>query len=260
MTTSEQPSLPPESSQTPAPSVHPAQIPFRWVLPAKKPWATYILLGFTVLVFLGQFITKSLIGIDVLASLGAKVNDAIIQGQYWRLITPVFLHASILHLAFNMYALYVLGPGLELHYGHERFLFLYFIGGLAGVVASFLFNKDASLGASTVIFGLLGAQGVFVYQNQKLYRNARSMLKNLLFILAVNLAMGFSGMIDNWGHVGGLLGGLVYSWLAGPIWQAHRSETGIDVMDKRSPKSARMIGIGLLLYFILMGVIGIVKR
>jgi rhomboid protease GluP len=249
----------PPQEQAPASQARPIQIPFRWVLPAKKPWATYALIGITLAVYVAQLISQNITGVDLVAALGMKINDAIANGQYWRFITPVFLHGSIIHIAFNMYALYALGPGLELHYGHERFLILYFVGGLAGVVFSFLFSKSASLGASTAIFGLLGAQGVFIYQNRKLYRNARSMLMNLLMFLAINLVMGFSGIFDNWGHLGGLLGGLAYSWLAGPLWEAQRSADGIDVLDKRSPRNARIIGIGLLLYFILMGVIGIVR-
>lgn len=260
-----------ESSQTPispeppidpaqVPQPRPAQVPFRWELPAKKPWVTYALIGFTLVVFIGQLLSEAISGIDILAALGAKVNDAIVNGEYWRFITPVFLHGSVLHIAFNMYALYVLGPGLELHYGHERFVFLYFIGGLAGVVCSFLFTKNASLGASTAIFGLLGAQGVFIYQNQKLYRNARSRLTNLLMILAINLAMGFTGLVDNWGHLGGLMGGLAYAWLAGPLWFIQRDGDGIEVLDKRKPRNVRIIGIGLFIYFILMGVIGIIKK
>jgi rhomboid protease GluP len=109
------------------------------------------------------------LGFDVPAALGMKVNELIIHGQIWRLITPVLLHGSILHLGFNMYALYILGPGLERFYGHWRFLTLYLLAGFAGNVMSFIFSPNPSLGASTAIFGLLGAQGVFLYHNRGIY-------------------------------------------------------------------------------------------
>lgn len=97
------------------------------------PWVSYTLLGLTTLVFLLQLATQSMLGYDLPAAVGAKVNELIVAGQYWRLLTPVFLHANFMHFGFNMYALFVLGPGLERLYGHERFIYLYFLGALAGI-------------------------------------------------------------------------------------------------------------------------------
>ncbi len=97
-------------------------------------------------VYLGQCLGQFILGVDVLANLGAKINQAIIAGQLWRLITPIFLHASpsniqvsLLHIGFNMYALFILGPSLERYYGRSRFLLLYFVSGVAGNVVSFYF-------------------------------------------------------------------------------------------------------------------------
>ena len=85
--------------------------------------------------------------------LGAKVNELILAGQVWRLITPILLHASILHIGFNMYALFVIGPQLERFYGHGRFLLLYLIAGFTGNVLSFVLSPNPSLGASTSVLG-----------------------------------------------------------------------------------------------------------
>ena len=108
-----------------------------------------------------------------------------------------------------MYALYAIGPGLERYYGRSRYLLLYILAGFAGNVASFLISPQTSLGASTAIFGLLGAEGVFLYQNRQLFGPAaKRSLTNVIMIAAVNLMIGLSPGIDNWGHVGGLIGGI----------------------------------------------------
>ena len=89
------------------------------------PVVTYTILVITVLLYLVQIGTSTVIGVDLPAELGLKINKAILQGQLWRLITPVLLHGSIIHIGFNMYALHLFGPGLERHFGRVRFLALY---------------------------------------------------------------------------------------------------------------------------------------
>lgn len=209
-------------SETPPPPV-PSQPPQeRWVtvsLPVRRPWVTYTLIALGALLFLAQWLSEYLLHFDLPAALGMKVNELILQGQWWRLITPAFLHGSLMHLAFNLYALYSLGPALESHYGHGRLALLYFLGALGGNVFSFLFTRNPSLGSSTAIFGLLGAFGVFLYQNRRLFgAGARQALGNVLLIALANLIIGLSPRIDNWGHLGGLLAGGAFAWFAGPLY------------------------------------------
>jgi rhomboid protease GluP len=109
-------------------------------------------------------IPNTLFGYDYLMLLGAKINEFILQGEVWRLITPILLHSSVLHIAFNMYALYTVGPSMERIYGTRSFIILYLIGGLWGNTLSFLLSRNPSLGASTAIFGLIAAQGVYIYK------------------------------------------------------------------------------------------------
>jgi len=125
--------------------------------------------------YLLQLVSVSLYGyandaaqMDWLELYGSKINELIRAGQVWRLLTPVLLHASIPHILFNMYALLVIGVGLERYFGHGRYLLLYVLGGFTGNVLSFLLSSGYSVGASTAIFGLIGAEGVFLYQNRKL--------------------------------------------------------------------------------------------
>ena len=191
-------------------------------------------MGVTTLVFIAQYLTEYLLGYDLVSLLGMKINDAIAAGQYWRLITPMFLHGSIFHIGFNMYALYLFGRGLERYYGHARFLALYILGGFGGNVLSMMFTDAPSLGASTAIFGLLGAQGVFIYQNQALFgRMTWKALQNVAYIAVINLIIGLSPGIDNWGHIGGLIAGLVFSWLGGPILASDGGFPIAHLVDQR---------------------------
>lgn len=218
--------------------------------PATTPAFTYILMGITILVFLLQMGSEFIAGVDYPALLGMKVNELIIQGQLWRLITPVFLHGSFLHIAFNMYALFIFGPGLERHFGHGRFLTLYLLSGFAGNVFSFLFSPAPSLGASTAIFGLLGAQGVFFYKNREVYgRIGQRALFNIIAVAAVNLMIGLSPGIDNWGHIGGLVGGTVFTWFGGPIMQMEGIYPALSLVDKRDTGEVVLAGAGDIVLF-----------
>ncbi len=227
-------------------------------MPSGQPYATYVLLGVTVLVYLLQMASEYLVGDDLPALFGMKINQAILAGQYWRLITPMFLHGSILHIVFNMYALYAFGPTLERYFGRFRFLGLYFLSGFAGNIASFVFSPAASLGSSTAIFGLLAAEGIFLYQNRKLFRGvAQRALGQVVTIAAVNLLIGLSPGIDNWGHVGGLLGGALFTWLAGPLLAVEGLYPDLSLADRREPAAIwqAAAGVGLLLILLAAGAI-----
>lgn len=231
-------------------------------LPGSAPVVVYILLGLNILVFLLQSASQFLLnGLDIPAALGMKVNELIQQGQLWRFFTPMFLHGSILHLAFNMYALYIFGPGLERHYGRGRFLALYFLAGFAGNVMSFLFSPARSLGSSTAIFGLLGAEAVFLYHNRSLFGNsAQRALGNIITIAVINLIIGLSPGIDNWGHIGGLLGGSLFAWYAGPRLQVEGVYPRLNMVDERERGDVWRTGLSVGLLFAMLAAVTIYIR
>ncbi len=147
--------------------------------------------------------------VKALCRLGALNGPAIAQdGQYWRLLTPMVLHAGVIHWAFNSYALFIFGPILESMLGRVRFLALYVGSGFAGAGASLAFSHtQLGVGASGAIFGLLGALVAFSYRRRT--AGGRTMLQNLLIVLALNLFIGArSANIDNFAHGGGFLAGL----------------------------------------------------
>lgn len=222
-------------------------------LPSTSPRVTYVLLGLTILVYLLQSASNLIFGYDLPLMLGAKEGDLIRQGQLWRLITPILLHGSLLHIGFNMYALFSFGTGLERRFGHVRFLVLYLLAGFTGNVLSFLFSSGISVGSSTSIFGLIAAEGVFLYQNRKLFgEEAKRAIGNVVTVAAINLVLGFSsgGLIDNWGHIGGLLGGLAFTWFSGPIWQVEGSYPLLRLVDRRTRND---LVLGAVIVLVLFG-------
>ncbi len=225
-------------------------------MPGGAPYVTYTLLIITTLVFVLQMVSKQIYGVDVLALLGMKSNQAIEAGEWWRLVTPMFLHGGIFHIGFNMYALYVLGPGLERFYGKLSFLLLYLVAGIAGNVFSFVFSTYNSLGASTAIFGLLAAQGVFLYQHRELFgKSAQRSLLNVIFIAVINFIIGLSPGIDNWGHLGGFVGGGLYSWFAGPKLRIVGSPPNLKLKNMRPILTSVLVAVIDLMLFIALALI-----
>jgi rhomboid protease GluP len=155
---------------------------------------------------------------DFLAIIGMKINAAIAAGEYYRLFTVMFLHAGVIHIGFNAYALYSLGPEAERIYGTVRFLALYFIAGLAGSVTSYAFNPANGVGASGAIFGLIGGLAAFYYVARGVLGEvSRQQLGSLITVIMINLFIGFSSpVIDNTAHIGGLIGGALVGWLLAP--------------------------------------------
>ena len=166
-------------------------------------------------------------------------------GEYWRLFTANFLHIGLMHIAFNLYALYIVGTEVEMFYGPWRFLVIYLLSGLSGAIASYAFTYGLSAGASTAVFGLIGTLFAFFTRNRAVFGEmSRTRLTNLIVVIAINVFYGLSvGTIDNWGHVGGFIGGVhprlavvpVLSDRSAARWAAprRRSQFAAPGMDRR---------------------------
>ena len=247
------------SEQPETPTNEAPREPVTVKMPGRKPIVTYTLVGITSLIFVIQYLTQNTFGYDLLFVLGGKINDAIIAGQVWRLITPVLLHGSFLHLVMNMYALYIIGRRLERFYGGGKFLLLYLLSAYAGNVLSFVLTPNASLGASTAIFGLFAAEGIFILQNRKLFGPARSrqMITNLVMILAINLIYGFmpNSSVDIMGHIGGLLGGVFFAWKGGPVLSLTGAPPLFEVKDIRKTAEMWLAAVVVLIGFTVIALI-----
>jgi membrane associated rhomboid family serine protease len=181
------------------------------------PIATYAIIAITVAVSLFISYGPSPIA-DQLANLLALDKVAVQHGEYWRLLTVTLVHGGLLHLGLNMYALWIVGPFAEALYGRTVYVAIYLLCALGGSIASYLFLKEPSVGASGAIFGLFGLIFVSIYVHKPaLARQARAMASQIGILIVINLVIGFGvggiggiGAIDNAAHVGGLLVG---AWL-----------------------------------------------
>lgn len=220
---------PPEPPQT-----APGQVIVKRVeAPHSPPIFSYTILAVNVIVFL---LDNRLLG-GQLTNLGAKDNWQIAHGELWRLVTSMFLHGGYIHLAINSYSLYIIGPQVERSFGHWRFLAVYFLSGLAGSVASFALSPYRSIGASGALFGLVGALIPLLYLNRKILANTQKHINNLIMVIVLNLVVGFTASgIDNWAHIGGLLGGLSLAWLTSPRYVARLGVMdSVRIDDESSP-------------------------
>ena len=162
-----------------------------------------------------------------LFDLGALYPPAIALGhQYWRLFTVMFLHAGILHIAFNMYALYLFGYLVESAYGWPKFLAIYLVSGFLAGAASFAFGPilEVGVGASGAIFGLLGAWVAYNYRRRSLAA-ARAQLNWALMLIGLNLVLSFSIPGIDWrAHVGGLIAGIAAGTVAEGLGRGRNRE------------------------------------
>lgn len=188
------------------------------VFTPKKPIVTYALIIINVIVFLLSLFNESIIQMFA-------VNRFFIAdlGQYYRLFTGIFLHANFLHLIFNMYALYVIGMQLESFLGKEKYLAVYLLSGLGGSMLSIFFSNGYSVGASGAIFGLMGALLYFGY-HYRVYLD--SVVKSQIIpLIVLNLLIGFTSTgIDNWAHIGGLVGGILATMAVGVKYKSTKFE------------------------------------
>lgn len=206
--------IPVERPAPPRPPVKRPRIPL-----VDRPLLTIALMALNGLVFLAGYLSPQLEWELFLR--GAMLPPGVVfDGEVYRLFTAMFLHGSLPHVLFNTYAIFIVGQMVEPIFGRARFLLIYLLGGLTGSAASLALGRldIASVGASGAVFAIFAAQGVHLYQHRGVYLNARAQLRHMAVLIAINLLIGFlpGSRIDNWGHIGGLLGGAVLAWRIGP--------------------------------------------
>jgi rhomboid protease GluP len=168
-----------------------------------------------VLVFFVPYIIKfgptNISSINNFISLFAKDNDAINQGEFYRLFTSTFLHVDVTHIVLNMYSLWALSRTITQIWTGGWFLLIYILSGIGGSIFSYFGNSNNSIGASGSIFGLAGA----LISYSLLSKNS-GFLNELLIIIGINLAIPFifpQTNIDSFGHIGGLVTGAVIGYI-----------------------------------------------
>ena len=198
----------------------------------KKPIIlTYGILGLLVAIFI-----YSIVGNKDALIFNYAVNGGFIRGgQIYRLLTGAFIHVDPMHLLCNCYSLYIIGSQIETFYGKKKFALIYLISALTGSLLSISMNDGNSIGASGAIFGLLGAYAYFGYHYRVYFGSV--LLKQVIPIIILNLAIGFAvSGIDNFAHIGGLIGGFLISMALG--------------VNSRDTKKQHINGIVLSVLFI----------
>ncbi|KAG8368765.1 hypothetical protein BUALT_Bualt15G0080600 [Buddleja alternifolia] len=188
---------------------------------------TNILLAANVLVYIAQTVSDGKV-----LFWGAKINSLISEGQLWRLATSAFLHANIGHL--------MVGLNISNKRRHSLFAFNMFNEKsyvFSGSAMSYWFCKAPAVGASGAIFGLVGSFAIFVLRHRGMVKGTDGDLKHIAQVIALNMTIGLvSQGIDNWGHVGGLIGGAAVSWLLGPAWEVESiSRDGRRTIKDKAP-------------------------
>ena len=184
------------------------------IFSSKKPIVTWIIIALCIIMF---FVSGMGYDTYTLVRYGANFSGLVRNGELYRLVTYMFLHAGIVHIGLNMYSLYIIGPRVEDFFGKWKYALIYFISGICGGLLSIGVTPNVvSVGASGAIFGLFGALIYFGY-NYRGYIGAM-IRSQVVPIVIYNLFMGlFIPGIDMWGHVGGLIGGILTANMVGTI-------------------------------------------
>jgi membrane associated rhomboid family serine protease len=204
----------------------------------------------------GALMTKILLAANILiyvitAAQGGGINDpggslfnrwllygpAVANGDWWRLITSAFLHASLLHIAFNMYFLWFVGSAVEQALGRGRFLLIYFVSALAGSAGALVWTPATpTVGASGALFGILGA--ALVLERQRNFVLGGSALA----LIVINLLLSFTlSNISVGGHIGGLIGGILCTLVLSKFGRGHAAYSRVGLWG-----IAGVLGVGLL--------------
>ena len=177
---------------------------------------TYILIASSSIVYLiSAFLSQSLVDMDMqtLVDMGALFGPlTVLKGEWWRLLTAMFLHGGTTHLLMNMFSLYLIGRGAEMYFDTKSYLSIYFFSGIiGGLVSLYMHPVSVGVGASGAIFGVFGAlAGFFLAHREKIASHTKAFMKDFAIIIVINLVIGFSiPSIDVSAHIGGLIVGFI---------------------------------------------------
>ncbi len=211
--------------------------------PRQIPVATLTIVALCVIVFVLQTLAGGSKNTDILLNFGASYKPSFQQGQYWRAVMPLFLHIGFWHLGVNMFTLLIIGPVLERMYGYGRYAVIYLGAGICGSLLSMFHGHVLAAGASGAIFGAAGAivvggwthRDALPHELARVFRRGRFTLILAIFIV-IQLAAGhLVSNIDNWGHLGGLIGGALLAFLIPPL-RSTEVTTEAPATDAQAPQ------------------------
>ncbi|MDY6992205.1 MAG: rhomboid family intramembrane serine protease [Pseudomonadota bacterium] len=175
------------------------------------PWVAIGLIAVNIGVFIWTLQSGALLSSEAIIAAGALQREQVLNGEYWRLLSALFLHADGEHLIGNGIMLYILGIACEYAFGRARMVWIYFFAGICGSILSVLAYPGPAVGASGAIFGLLGALITFLYRhkNQLVIRDNRIGFVLLMWAIYQVITGFMTPYIDNFAHLGGFFGGVI---------------------------------------------------
>ena len=206
------------------------------ILEPKKPLVTFVILGIISLIYLYGTITDG----DILVYNFGLNRYFVLDGAIYRLLTGAFIHVDLLHFLCNAYALYMIGSMVEGYFGKKKFGIIYLVSAISASLLSIAMFDGFSIGASGAIFGLLGSLLYFGYHYRVYFGNV--ILGRIIPVIILNLFIGFTvSNIDNFAHIGGLIGGFLIS-----------KALGVNSRDKKSDKINGIILTVIYLVFLIV--------
>ncbi|TKW36948.1 hypothetical protein SEVIR_1G015300v4 [Setaria viridis] len=188
---------------------------------------------------------------------GAKINNLILSGEWWRLLTPMCLHSGFLHVALGCWVLLTFGPRVCRAYGQMAFFLIYILGGICGNVTSFVHTTEITVCGTGPVFSLIGAWLVYQSQNKQVIDKdvSESMFSQAVIAAALSFLLSIFGGIDNWAHLVATISGLLFGYLTCPSIELHNAakngqkEAVALVRRQAHPcKSAAVFGISILAF------------
>ena len=221
---------------------------------------TFVLLAVNVLMWIALEATGGSEDTDNLIRFGAKSGPLIACGDWWRLITPMFLHIGFFHLLANSIGLFIFGGMVERIFGSVAFAAIYLIAGVMGNLFSYwadigiyqnvpILIKPIGAGASGAVFGIVGAFGSYLLLNRHILgQMGRQAMMSVLFIVGINFILGITlSGVDNMAHLGGLFGGALLALVIAPTQNAVIADfapgrpMGYVQIETRRPSLPRLV-------------------
>ena len=194
-------------------------------IPKHRPILTKLLIILILTMFVVEVFYTAKYGEQGIIILGAKWNEGITNGEYWRFFTCALLHGSFMHLFLNLAGFYIFGKELESIYGPFRYLLICLLTSWGATLASYTFSPGIAIGASGIVFGIIGSLIAFYFKQKNKVTGAKYKFKSMYTLVIINLLFGlFIPRIDNSAHIGGILTGLLSGWLLSPKYKILKDE------------------------------------
>lgn len=218
-------------------------------IPKYMPLLTKLITTSIIFMYIVEIVFNALFSEQALILLGAKWNQGITNGEYWRFITPTFLHGNLIHLFLNLFALHLFANELESIYGTPRFLVIFLLTSWGAILASYTFSQGLAIGASGALFGIIGGLITFFFRQREKISGAHLKFKTMYTLVFINIIFGMLiPRVDNAAHIGGLITGLLLGWFISPEYTIEKdNEAGKLLVVKKIDTPRVLSGIFLVL-------------